>query len=456
MNQQLLNKYNIPVPRYTSYPPANYFHEFTELEYLAAVDASNHQARQPLVSFYLHIPFCRHLCHYCGCNSYPMADDVVIGHYVDALHQEIDLVASRLDTATRKISQIHYGGGSPTALPIHYLQELNEHLLSLMPAIENPEIAIECHPGYLTASNWEELGRCGFTRYSLGVQDFDLRVLKAVNRRPPLMPISEIMDMLRAQGATINMDLLFGLPLQTPESFAQAAQQAAALHPDRVVTFSYGHVPWVHKRQLVLEKLGLPKDADKQEMYRKAADVFHAAGYRSIGMDHFVLPTDELSIALDTRQLHRNFQGYCTRRTTGQVYAFGVTAISQLETAYAQNGRDIQAYIDTIRQGKLYTRRGYQLTRQEQIVREVIEQMMCNYHLSWSEIAGRIGITPAEVKAATNYDEAKLREMEADGLILLSDDVVAMTSIGSPFVRNVVATLDPLMQHTDKKFSKPV
>jgi len=173
-------------------------------------------------------------------------------------------------------------------------------------------------------------------------------------------------------------------------------------------------------------------------------------------MDHFVLPTDELSVALETKQLHRNFQGYCTRRTTGQVYAFGVTAISQLQTAYAQNGRDIEAYIRCIEAGKPYTYRGYELTTQEQIVREVIEQMMCNYHFSWSEIAARLGCTPAEVKAATNYDEQKLKEMEADGLIQLSEDSISMTQTGSPFVRNVVATLDPLMAHTDKKFSKPI
>ena len=325
-----------------------------------------------------------------------------------------------------------------------------------MPTIAHPEIAIECHPGYLAEGDWEALAQCGFNRYSLGIQDFDEHVLKAVNRRPSLLLVEEIMHLLREQGATVNMDLLFGLPYQTPNSFARAAEQAANLHPDRIVTFSYGHVPWVHKRQLILEKLGLPQDDDKQEMYRRAAEVLHTAGYRSIGMDHFVLPTDELSVALETKQLHRNFQGYCTRRTTGQVYAFGVTAISQLQTAYAQNGRDIQEYIRCIEAGKPYTYRGYELTTQEQMVREVIEQMMCNYHFSWSEIAARLGCTPAEVKAATNYDEQKLKEMEADGLIQLSEDSISMTQTGSPFVRNVVATLDPLMEHTDKKFSKPI
>lgn len=453
--QQLLDKYNVPVPRYTSYPPANYFHDLQSDDYLATVDRSNADTRRPLVSFYLHIPFCRHLCHYCGCNSYAMMNDDVVNRYVDALHREIDIIASHLDD-NRQIAQIHYGGGSPTAIPTDRLRELNDHLLSLMPVIDQPEIAIECHPGYLTENDWRALSKCGFTRYSLGIQDFNTEVLKAVNRRPSLIPVSDIMAILTASGATVNMDLLFGLPLQTPQSFERSAEQAAALRPHRLVTFSYGHVPWVHKRQLILERLGLPKDDDKQEMYRRAADIFQAAGYRSIGMDHFVLPTDELSVALDTKQLHRNFQGYCTRRTTGQVYAFGVTAISQLGTAYAQNGRDIKEYIDTIESGTLYTRRGYRLTLQQQMVREVIEQMMCNYHLSWSEVAARLGVTPDEVKAATHYDAAKLHEMMTDGLVCLTDDTIGMTDLGSPFVRNVVAALDPLMVNNDRKFSKPV
>lgn len=455
MNHQLLEKYNIPVPRYTSYPPANYFHDLSADAFLSAIERSNHDKHQPLVSFYLHIPFCRHLCHYCGCNSYAMMNDDVVREYVDALHREIDLVAARLD-GNRKISQIHYGGGSPTAIPINYIKELNNHLLSLMPVIDKPEIAIECHPGYLTIEDWEQLVQCGFTRYSLGIQDFDERVLKAVNRRPSLLPVGEIVSLLRESGASINMDLLYGLPYQTPLSFEKTAEQAANLRPDRLVTFSYGHVPWVHKRQQILEKLGLPAGDDKQEMYSRAANVLHQAGYQGIGMDHFVLPDDELNIALKNKQLHRNFQGYCTLRTTGQVYAFGVTGISQLGTAYAQNGRDIRTYIDTIHDNRLYVERGYALSRQEQIVREVIEAMMCNYHFSWSEIAARLSVSVDEVKGAVNYNLDKLKEMEADGLLVLGEDALSMTEFGSPFVRNVVAALDPLMINSEKKFSKPI
>ena len=449
----LLEKYNQPVPRYTSYPPANFFHSIEPKEFLAAVEASN-GASDNHVSFYIHIPFCRQLCHFCACNSYPMARPDRIEAYVEALHKEIDLIATHL-TPGRKISQIHYGGGSPTAIPIHYLRELNEHLLSLMETIDRPEIAIECHPGYLDEHAWAELIDCRFSRYSLGVQDFDEEVLRIVHREPPLLPVSEIVSMLHDAGTTVNMDLLFGLPHQTVESFARSVRMAAEIHPERIVTFSYGHVPWVHKRQLILERAGLPEPEEKQAMYRRAADILHGEGYRSIGMDHFVLPSDELSIALDEGRLRRNFQGYCTLRTTAQVYALGVTGISQLGTAYAQNGRDITEYIDTLSAGRLYTERGYLLSPREQIVREVIETLMCNYRLRWSEVAERLGITAEETMQAVVYDRDKLHEMAADGLINLTPEGIELP-IGSPYVRYVAASLDPLMQQTDKRFSKPV
>ena len=190
-------------------------------------------------------------------------------------------------------------------------------------------------------------------------------------------------------------------------------------------------------------------------MYRRAADILHGEGYRSIGMDHFVLPSDELSIALDEGRLRRNFQGYCTLRTTAQVYALGVTGISQLGTAYAQNGRDITEYIDTLSAGQLYTERGYLLSPREQIVREVIETLMCNYRLRWSEVAERLGTTTEETMQAVVYDRDKLHQMASDGLINLTPEGIELP-IGSPYVRNVAASLDPLMQQTDKRFSKPV
>ena len=212
MTDHIIQKYNIPVPRYTSYPPANYFHEnFSEEDYINAVKESN-TAQPSHISFYLHIPFCRHLCHYCGCNSFPMMKQENIDKYVKALFKEIGKIKPLLNK-DRKIAQIHYGGGTPTVLPVHILKELNEFLLDGFNTIDKPEIAIECHPGYLDEKYWMDLTEAHFNRFSLGIQDFNDDVLKTVNRRPSLLPIKDIFQILRAAGARINIDFIYGLPL---------------------------------------------------------------------------------------------------------------------------------------------------------------------------------------------------------------------------------------------------
>lgn len=455
MIQNLLQKYNVPVPRYTSYPPANYFTDtFTNADYETAIEASN-AAGPGHISFYVHIPFCRHLCHYCGCNSFAMMNRNVVERYIEAVHVEIDRVKEQLAPG-RKISQIHYGGGSPTAMPVYILKELNEHLLAGFETIDQPEIAVECHPGYLDEEYWQYLTEAGFNRFSLGVQDFNEKVLKTVNRRPSLLPVEMIFRILRSKGARINMDFIYGLPFQTAESFSETITRAAVLRPDRLVTFSYAHVPWVNRQQLILEKAGLPVSEEKSRMFEAAKEILGDAGYKTIGLDHFVLKDDELYTARQNGQLHRNFQGYCTRRTTGQVYAFGVTGISQLSSAYTQNSKDIHQYIEQIEGGAFAIAKGYTLSRDEQITREVIETLMCNYTLNWQDVATRLSCPVDEVKAATAYDEKRMRDFAADGLVEYDDDHIRMTSEGALFVRNVAASLDKLMLHSNKSFSKPV
>ncbi len=438
------DKYNVPVPRYTSYPPANFFRDFSEEDYRAAVSASN-TATDSHLSFYLHIPFCRHLCHYCACNSYAMQHETTVEAYVKALHQEIDLLLPLLNRE-RLISQIHYGGGSPTTLQPAIIQSLNQHILDSFPKIGQPEIAIECHPGYLSLEDWKGLVRAGFTRFSIGIQDFNDEVLRIVNRRPSQERMENIFAVLRDGGVNINLDFLYGLPHQTADSFCQSIGKAIALRPDRLVMFSYAHVPWLKKQQQILEKAGLPSNEEKKRMFDEAALLLSDAGYVRVGMDHFVRPDDELYTALQNGQLHRNFQGYCTRRTTGQVYALGVTGISQLETAYAQNTKDIPAYIETVGNGHLPIKKGYALSHEEQLVREVIDTLMCNYQVTLTD----------EQRAVVNFDATRLQEMQDDGIITISGNTICMVHQSSPFVRNVAALLDPLMQHTSKSFSKPI
>lgn len=453
--EALLEKYNKPVPRYTSYPPATCFDgNFGEADYGKAIDESN-DLQPAHLSFYIHIPFCRHMCHYCGCNSSPMAKPDIVEQYLSALHEEIDRVTGKL-LPSRKIAQIHYGGGTPTLLPIERLKELNEHLLSAFSTIDHPEIAIECHPAYLDENDWKALTETGFNRFSLGIQDMRKDVLAAVNRHSSLLPLKDIFHILRQANCRINTDFLYGLPLQTAVSFGKTIEQVLELRPDRLVTFSYAHVPWVNKRQQILEKRGLPLPGEKNAMFETARKLLVHAGYEPVGLDHFVQPDDELYGALLKGELRRNFQGYCTARTTGQVYAFGVSAISQLQGYYAQNSKDIDTYIGEIKKGKFATAKGYKLDEEERIVKEVIETLMCNYSLDWDELSGRLSLPVETIRMATAYKEELLREFAEDGIITLDDHTIRVTQEGRLFVRNVAASLDKRLLQTNHNYSKPV
>jgi oxygen-independent coproporphyrinogen-3 oxidase len=302
------------------------------------------------------------------------------------------------------------------------------------------------------------LKKAGFNRFSLGIQDFDTEVLDAVNRDKPGMPVEDIIAFLKedSPNMAVNLDFIYGLPKQTAGNFADTIRQAIELKPDRLVTFSYAHVPWVSKIQKKLEKEGLPAADEKIKMYEAAYSLLTQNGYDAIGMDHYANAGDELTVARNNKQLHRNFQGYCTRRTTGQVYAFGVTGISQLEGIYAQNTKSIDEYITKINKGELTTIKGYSLTPQQVVVREVITELMCNEQIVWRHLGEILSMTAEEVKKQTTYNSQILQHFESDGIITLSDDKIQITSDGQLFIRNVAASFDPLTQDGQTNFSKPV
>ena len=454
--EQLLAKYNSPVPRYTSYPPANYFADLAEDQYIDAVEDSN-SGNPRNISLYIHIPFCKKLCYYCGCNTSPLGTKAEMKEYVSALKKEIRIVAELIDK-TRKVSQIHYGGGTPNSLPVSWIAEINDLIYSLFTLTDKPEIAIECNPAHLDFDYIDQLKKSGFNRFSLGIQDFDTDVLKTVNRDPSAMPVGDIIQRLKegSDNITVNLDFIYGLPGQTVESFLDSIRMAAAIRPDRLVTFSYAHVPWVKKAQKILDKKGLPDTELKMKMFSESHEYLMAKGYKSIGLDHYVLESDELYQAVITKSLHRNFQGYCTRHTTGQVYAFGVSAISQLEKGYAQNTKSVKGYIETIGSGHLPIEKGYMLTNDEIIVREVINQLMCNKQINWKELSGHLNIPQSAIRAAIVYDEAELKQFEADGILQLTEEGLEMTEGGALFIRNVAASFDPLTRNNSKQFSKPV
>lgn len=455
MNQDLINKYSVPVPRYTSYPPANFFEtSYCAEDFKKAIIDSN-SLDSNNISIYIHIPYCFQMCYYCGCNAIQMKGRSEMNEYVEAVKKEISLVLPMI-SKNRKISQIHYGGGTPTSLPVEVLKELNDIFLSEFDCIDRPEIAIECHPGYMSEEYWKSLSNIGFNRVSIGIQDFNDTVLDTVNRKRSRLPLEDIVGWLRDQNISVNFDFIYGLPHQTEDSFVKTIEKAITLSPDRIVTFSYAHVPWVNPLQQKLDDAGLPAADEKAALFDVAVKMLHEAGYKSVGMDHFVRPDDELHLAVQQKQLHRNFQGYCTRRTTGQVYAFGVTGISQLSTSYSQNEKDVQSYIQKVDAGELPVIKGYALNRNEQIIRVVIENLMCNYIIRWNELAESLAVSVDDLKNTVNYDVNRLNVFVEDGLIEYNDDSLIVLPDAAPFVRNVAASLDPLLLNTDKRFSKSV
>ena len=280
------------------------------------------------------------------------------------------------------------------------------------------------------------LKKAGFNRFSLGIQDFNTEVLDAVNRDKSELPVKDIIAFLKqdSPNMAVNLDFIYGLPKQTAANFAETIRKAIELRPDRLVTFSYAHVPWVSKIQKQLEKEGLPAADEKIKMYEAAFSLMTQNGYEAIGMDHYANAGDELTQARRNKQLHRNFQGYCTRRTTGQVYAFGVTGISQLEGVYAQNTKSIDEYISTINKGELTTIKGYALTPEQVVVREVITELMCNEQIIWADLGQILGMTSEEVKSRTTYNAELLQQFANDGIITLSDEKIQITSEGQLFI----------------------
>lgn len=453
----LIEKYNTAVPRYTSYPPANFFNsEMNDTLFVELVEKSN-QTETEKIAIYIHIPFCHKICFYCGCNATRSKDSDQIHRYIQAVKKEILLLASHLDKS-RKVSQIHYGGGTPNSIDVKYLEELNQLIFDNFEFIDRPEIAIECHPGYLDELYLQRLLNARFNRFSLGIQDFDETVLDNVNRTPAAMPVEDIVKFIRMDNPSnsVNLDFIYGLPGQTVESFCKSIQRAIVINPDRLVTFSYAHVPWLKKHQQILEKKGLLTSDQKLDVFMASRALLTANGYEAIGLDHYVKPNDELNLALKENNLHRNFQGYCSKRTTGQVYAFGVSSISQLDTAFVQNTKDIELYIETVSEGKIPVEKGYVLSSEDIIVKEIIENIMCNKVLDMNLVARHFGISINELFEITKFDEEKLRGFIEDGLMTFKENVITLTEKGSFFIRNIASSFDPKLIQKEQTYSKSV
>jgi oxygen-independent coproporphyrinogen III oxidase len=452
----ILQKYNKPGPRYTSYPPATFFHEGVGREnYREMIRVSNTQYPRN-ISIYIHIPFCRQLCHFCGCNTSHYPDNVFIDLYIDALIKEIQAVSSLIDTS-RPLTQIHWGGGTPNSIDYDAVERVMAQLFEIFSPVEKAEIAMECNPAWLEPGHIDRLAAMGFNRLSLGIQDFNDEVLRLVNRKPSLHPADALIERMNANGMSgSNIDLIYGLPGQTPESFAETVREAIRISPDRVVTFSYAHVPWLKAAQMKLEKIGLPSVSDKLAMFETAYNLLTDNGYISIGMDHYAKPDDELSRALVNKNLHRNFQGYCTQETTGQVYGFGASSISQLRGGYYQNIKESRRYIKTIGEYGFATERGYELSEKDMIRREVINRIMCNGLLDIKAIAAEFQTDADNIKSITGFSRARLEPFINDGLLGFQDDILTLRPGGFLVVRNIAMVFDPLHGEVPDQYSKTV
>lgn len=455
INLELLKKYDVPGPRYTSYPPAPHFHEnFTADDYLNEIIRTNYGENLPNLSLYFHIPFCDTLCYFCGCNMLVTRNRERIKQYVKYLKNEVDLLRTYL-LPDRKVAQLHWGGGTPTHLNPDEILDLGSYILESFQFEDQAECGCEIDPRGLTKEHLEALRKVGFNRISMGVQDFDEKVQKYVNRIQPEEMTREVVNWVRELGfSSINLDLMYGLPFQTLESFEKTLDKVIEISPDRLAVFNYAHVPWMKKHQALIHPEDLPSPQEKLQILKMTIEKLTAEGYVYIGMDHFAKPEDELAIAQKEKKLYRNFQGYSTHAGC-DLYAFGITSISQLKEIYAQNLKTEKEYYAALDNGKFPIFKGYRLTEDDKIRRSVIMKLMCNFELSFSEIENEYKIN---FKEYFSNSLEKLIPMTQEGLVQFNDEKIVVTDLGRLLIRNIVMNFDGFIERKqdEMKYSRTI
>ena len=454
-NRALVEKYDRPGPRYTSYPTAPQFHQaFAEDDYKRAAALSNQAPAKPL-SIYIHIPFCKSLCYYCACNKIITQKTHRAVEYLDYLKREIALQAALFDRS-RKLTQLHLGGGTPTYLTSEQLSELmsclREHFN--LDESDSHEFSIEVDPRTIDTARIAELRTQGFNRLSFGVQDFDEKVQAAVNR---LQSEQQVYDLVAAARAakfkSVSVDLIYGLPLQTVASFDTTLSKIIALRPDRIAAYSYAHLPELVRAQRLIRREDMPPPERKLELLELTIARLTAAGYVYIGMDHFALPDDELVIAREKGTLQRNFQGYSTHAQCDLI-GLGVSSIGMVADSYSQSVKELSQYYARIDQGLLPVHRGYRLNDDDRLRREVIVDLMCHGRIDFAKIEANHAIVFREYFAEALE---KLAEPVADGLVQITDTAVILLPQGQLMMRNVAMAFDAYLGGEQKgRFSRTV
>lgn len=439
-------KYDKPGPRYTSYPTAPQFTEqFTKQDFLDEVIKTNYGENLPPLSLYFHLPFCDTLCYFCGCNMIITRNRSRVNEYVQYVKNEIDILRPYL-LPDRKVSQLHWGGGTPTHLTPDEIKDLISYIKESFEFTDNAEEGCEIDPRGLFKEHLEALRNGGINRISMGVQDFNEKVQKSVNRIQPEDMTRKVVDWVRELGfESINLDLIYGLPFQTVKTFQDTVEKIIDISPDRIAVFNYAHVPWMKKHMALIRPEDLPVPEVKLEILKMTIEKLTSAGYDFIGMDHFAKPEDELSIALKEKKLYRNFQGYSTN-AGADLYAFGITGISQLHNVYAQNLKTEKEYYASIDAGELPVHRGYRLNEDDLLRRYVIMKLMCDFELTFSHVEKEFNIN---FKEYFQYGLNNLKEMSEDGLVTVSEDKIIINDMGRLLIRNIAINFDGYIERKE-------
>jgi oxygen-independent coproporphyrinogen-3 oxidase len=449
---ELVKKYNVPGPRYTSYPPATHFTEQVSAEeLLPKIRANNETARD--LSLYFHLPFCQSLCWFCGCTTVITTEQGKSATYLEYLRKELALLQPLLNPK-RQVVQLHFGGGTPTFLTPDEIRALGKMIHSQFVVARDAEAGVEIDPRRLTPDHLTALREIGFNRASIGVQDNSPLVQKAVHRIQPYELTKEVVNGIRTAGfSSLNIDLIYGLPYQTPASFEKTLDEILDLKPDRFAVFSYAHVPWIKPAQKILEGGALPSPEIKLELLKLTIEKLTSEGYRYIGMDHFARADDELAVAQQQKSLQRNFQGYSTRGGA-DIYALGMSAISQADGFYWQNIKELPRYYASLDEGKLPLAKGYILTADDQIRQQTIMRLMCDLELDYAAMSKLLALDFAQYFAA---ELDSLDAMEADGLVLKTPTALLVTDLGRLFIRNIAMCFDfYASSRKETRFSKTV
>jgi oxygen-independent coproporphyrinogen-3 oxidase len=447
----LIQKYDTRAPRYTSYPPATELAEtFTATDFQAAITASNQ--RQTPLSLYFHIPFCQSACYFCGCNTVISNNKNIAKPYLQHLAQEIKNTTELIDT-NRNVLQIHWGGGTPNYLELHQVEFLWNKINRYFTIDSQAEVSIEINPRYVNREYIQFLREIGFNRISFGIQDFNPKVQETVNRVQPEAMLYDVMSWIKeANFASVNVDLIYGLPYQTLHTFRETLEKTIALDPDRVVVFNFAYVPWMKPVQKRILQETLPAAQEKLDILKMTIEELTNNEYLFIGMDHFAKTNNELAIAQNNGTLKRNFQGYTTHAET-ELFGFGSTSISMLEDAYAQNHKGLKHYYQSVLAGVIPTSKGIKLTQDDIIRRDVIMSIMSHFQLHKSDI---------EQKYHINFDQyfspelEELKPLAADKLVNLLADKIQITDIGRLLVRNIAVVFDTHTKTRATKFSRAI